>query len=117
LTFLCTGSHTLGAVVIEVLYVPACPNVRRARERLRSALKATGVVATIRETEVSTPADAARIGMHGSPTILIDRRDPFHQEGEEASLSCRFYDVGGSIEGAPSVEQLVKVLQGMDRVP
>lgn len=101
--------------MIDVLYVPACPNVNRARERLGSALKATGVTATIRATEVSTPADAARVGMHGSPTILIDSRDPFHQEGEEASLSCRFYDVGGSIDGAPSVEQLISVLQGTDQ--
>lgn len=107
----------VGPVDIDVLYVPACPNVDRARERLVSALDAAGVAATIRETEVSTPEEAARAGMHGSPTILINGRDPFLREGEDASLSCRLFDVGGSVEGAPSMEQLVAVLQGTDLWP
>ena len=33
--------------------------------------------------------EAARYGMQGSPTILIDGRDPFAEPGAAASLSCR----------------------------
>ncbi|HET6192893.1 MAG TPA: hypothetical protein VFE59_38505, partial [Trebonia sp.] len=40
---------------------------------------------------VSTPEEAARYGMQGSPTILIDGRDPFAEPGAAASLSCRLY--------------------------
>ena len=32
---------------------------------------------------------AARRGMHGSPTILIDGIDPFAVPGQPASVSCR----------------------------
>jgi hypothetical protein len=70
-----------------------------------------GVAATTTETEVATAADAARVGMRGSPTILIDGKDPFGDPGDQTSLSCRLYDVGGSIDGAPSVEQLVAALE------
>lgn len=96
---------------VTVLYVPACPNVDRATRRLREALDATGVVATITETEVSTPTDAARLGMRGSPTILLDGHDPFAEPNDPTSISCRLYDVGGAVDGAPSVEQIVSALE------
>lgn len=96
---------------VDVLHVPACPNLDLARRRLREALDATGTVATVRETEISTPAEAAHRQMRGSPTILIDGHDPFGDPGDQPSLSCRLYDTGGTIDGAPSVDQLIAVLE------
>jgi hypothetical protein len=56
---------------------------------------------------VSAPEEAERYGMHGSPTILIDGRDPFAEPGAEASLSCRLYrNADGRTQGVPSAGQL-----------
>jgi hypothetical protein len=54
---------------------------------------------------------AARQGMHGLPTILIDGTDPFAELGQSASVSCRLYrDSNGRVGGAPSVSQLRQVI-------
>jgi len=56
---------------------------------------------------ISDEGDAARWGMHGSPTLLIDGVDPFAEPGQPPSLSCRLYrDDDGRISGAPSASQL-----------
>ena len=55
---------------------------------------------------------AARRGMHGSPTILIDGIDPFAVPGQPASVSCRLYrDSDGRADGAPSVRQLRRAIR------
>ena len=55
-----------------------------------------------------TAEDAARMGMSGSPTILIDGREPFG--GGEPSLSCRRYRTSEGLAGSPTVDQLVEAL-------
>lgn len=95
---------------VELLYVPACPHLDRARQRLREALRAVDVSATVRETEVSTAEAAGGAGMRGSPTLLIDGHDPFPGGDDTASLSCRLYRVNGTIDGAPTVDQIVAAL-------
>lgn len=95
---------------IEILHVPHCPNLDQARSRLERALDAVGMPSEVRETEVATADAAERLGMYGSPTILINGRDPFARHGNAASMACRLYNHGGRIDGAPSVEQLADVL-------
>lgn len=95
---------------VEVLTVPDCPNGPAALEHLAEALTGRPGV-RVEHRVVSTPEEAARYGMHGSPTILIDGRDPFAEPGAAASLSCRLYrDAGGRIQGAPSAGQLREAL-------
>lgn len=96
---------------IDLLFLPDCPNLDLIRRRLQSALDATGVVAIVRETEISTPEGAERLGLRGSPTILMDHHDPFAPPGSGTSVSCRLFEVGMSMEGAPSVDQLVDALE------
>lgn len=110
LTFQCTGSLTVAGVRIDILYVPDCPNLERVRRRLHEALAAAGIAASVCETEVATAAAAERVGMRGSPTILIDGRDPFGPTSEVSSLSCRLYATGRGVDGAPDVAQLVEVV-------
>jgi hypothetical protein len=56
--------------------------------------------------------------MHGSPTLLIDGRDPFAQPGAQASVSCRLYrGADGRASGAPSVTELRRVLQEAECCP
>jgi hypothetical protein len=95
---------------IELLYVPDCPNRETARQHLDAALAEQGVVAVVREREVATPEEADRVGMHGSPTIRVDGRDPFAGPDGRPSLSCRLYRGEHGASGAPTVAQLAAVL-------
>lgn len=103
---------------IEVLTVPDCPNGPAARQRLAQAVAGHDDV-TVEHRMISTQAEAARHGMHGSPTILIDGRDPFAGPGTAASLACRLYrNDRGQAQGAPSAAQLRAALawrSGNDR--
>lgn len=75
---------------VEVLTVPDCPHGPAARRNLAEALAGRPGV-SIERRVVSTAEEAARYGMHGSPTILIDGRDAFAGPGTAASLACRLY--------------------------
>lgn len=88
---------------LEVLHVADCPNLEPMLERLRQV---TGAPVTTRE--VINDAQAAALGMAGSPTLLINGVDPFAQPGDCAgALSCRLYrDELGRVVPAPSAEQL-----------
>jgi hypothetical protein len=101
----------VSAVQIHLLYVNDCANRVLARERLDAAL-GVGLAPVVRECEVRSADDAARLGMRGSPTVLVDGHGPFAEGVVAASLSCRLYDNGDGLEGAPSVERLVEALSG-----
>jgi len=94
---------------IEILHVAGCPNLALARARLAEALERSGATASVREIRVDTADEAARAGMAGSPTVLIDGRDPFATSGA-TSLSCRLYATPAGIDGAPTVGQFVAVI-------
>ncbi len=92
-----------------VLAVPDCPNVAAMLERLEQALPDDAAPVDVRV--ISTEAEAARYGMHGSPTLLINGADPFATPDATGSVSCRIYrDADGRTSGAPSVEQLTDAL-------
>ncbi|WP_406464821.1 alkylmercury lyase family protein [Streptomyces sp. NBC_01622] len=94
---------------ITVLTVPDCPNAPLARERIEQVLD--GRAARVEFVEVADEAQAAQLGMTGSPTVLIHGTDPFAAPGTAASVSCRLYRApDGSAEGAPSVADLQRAL-------
>ncbi|MCX4672667.1 alkylmercury lyase family protein [Streptomyces sp. NBC_01381] len=99
---------------ITVLTVPDCPNASAARERLRAALagRAAEVVQVeVVQVEVRDEAEAARWGMTGSPTVLLDGNDPFARPGAAPSVSCRIYrHEDGAVDGAPAVAELRRAL-------
>ena len=93
-------------VHLTVLAVPGCPNVALLEERLACVLGSRRDV-TVSRHVIADEREAARRGMHGSPTILVDGADPFAGPGQAASVSCRLYrDSDGRAGGAPSVGQL-----------
>ncbi len=101
-----------GLVKVAPLDFDGCPNWTVADERLRAALDQTGnpdVDVTYRK--VSTPREAESVDFRGSPTILIQGRDPFLDQEAPVGLSCRVYRTEAGLTGAPTVEQLVQVLQ------
>jgi hypothetical protein len=102
-------------VRIEVLTVPGCPNGPVLTQRLATVLGDEPEVPVVQRS-VTDPEEAARRGMHGSPTLLIDGRDPFADPDTPPSLSCRLYwTPHGSQQGAPPVEDLRRVLHDADR--
>lgn len=102
---------------IDLLYSPECPNRSLARAHVDDALALTGLAALVREQEIRTSEEAARLGMRGSPTILIDGRDPFGAAAGSTALSCRLYHSEAGVTGAPTVEQLIEVLAGVVHLP
>lgn len=94
----------------DLLYVADCPNRDVAAHRLAEAADRAGVELVVRERLVADADTAAALGMHGSPTILIDGRDVADAGGTTPSISCRLYTTTSGIDGAPSVDCLVAAL-------
>jgi hypothetical protein len=99
-------------VKVELLWFPGCPNWRETDGRLRAALALAGSDAEVVLVEVTTPEDAERLRFRGSPTVLVDGRDPFADEAAPVGLSCRVFRTPDGLRGAPTVDQLVGVLRG-----
>ena len=99
-------------MVIELLWFAGCPNWQETERRLRQAVADTGVDAAVTLVEVTTPEDAERRRFRGSPTVLVDGRDPFADESAPVGLSCRVFATPDGLRGAPTVDQLAAVLAG-----
>jgi hypothetical protein len=98
---------------VRLLYFEDCPHWRLARSGLREALAGLGREAPAVTCElVSTPEQAEETGFRGSPTILVDGRDPFAGAGDPIGLTCRIYRSATGVEFSPTVEQLRSVLTG-----
>jgi hypothetical protein len=99
-------------VTVTLLYFPGCPNWQTADANLRAALAEAGADVVVRWRVVDTVEDAERLGFLGSPTVLIDGRDPFAEPGAVPGLSCRVFRSAAGVAGAPTVTQLRAALAG-----
>jgi hypothetical protein len=98
-------------VELTVLAAPGCPNVALLARRLAIAAAGLPEVTVIRRV-VEDEREAAAVGMRGSPTLLVDRADPFASPSQPTGLGCRLYrQADGSLGGAPPVESLRDVLE------
>ena len=94
-------------VEVELLLVPECPNARPAEVLLRTALRAVGLASTpIRVSVIGSQRAAEQRGFVGSPTILINGRDPFVDPGRPPALACRVYPSSTGPAGLPPAAQL-----------
>jgi hypothetical protein len=93
---------------VELVHLDDCPLWLGAAARLRQAMGRAGVdPAGLRDRSIATedaPAD-----FPGSPTILIEGRDPF-AGAMPGGLACRRYPTEHGLDFAPSVAQLIEVL-------
>lgn len=97
---------------LTVLAVPGCPNLALLLHRLDRVLPDAHDAAPVSVRVITSEAEAAHFGMHGSPTLLIDGQGPFATPGAATSVSCRIHRVAdGRTEGAPSIDQLKDALQ------
>ncbi len=95
--------------MIEVLYFEGCPNREPTLSLASEVLDQLGLRDEVREVEVRTPEDAARLRFLGSPSVRVDGKDiePGAENRKEYALSCRIY--GDS--GLPPKELLVAALE------
>ena len=97
---------------IVLQYFDGCPNWVEADSLLQDALAVVGAAdVRIERQRVETVAEAIAVGFTGSPTILLDGRDPFGVAGAEPGLACRIYATPSGLRGSPTLEQLVAVLR------
>jgi predicted DsbA family dithiol-disulfide isomerase len=95
---------------LTILAEATCPNAPVLTDRLAAAVDRRADVSVSHQV-ICDEDEAARWGMHGSPTLLIDGVDPFAEPGQRPSLSSRLYrDDDGRISGAPSASQLRRVI-------
>jgi hypothetical protein len=95
---------------LTVLAVPDCPNAQVLEGRLAAVLAGRPEV-TITRRVITNLAEAARWQMHGSPTLLVNGKDPFAEPGAAAAVACRLYrGDGGRIDGAPTEAALRQVI-------
>lgn len=89
---------------VTLLYFEGCPNWKVADQRL-AALSAEHEL-TVERRCIHTAEEAEAAGFRGSPTILVEGRDPFATAADPAGLACRIYETQDGPEGAPTIEQL-----------
>ena len=91
-------------MTLEILQVPGCPSADLLAARLDGLLAGRpGVTRRV----VASQAEAERLGMTGSPTLLADGADPFARPGLLPAVSCRLYrDEHGRQVPSPSAAQL-----------
>jgi hypothetical protein len=98
---------------ITIHYFDGCPHWKLSNERVRHVLKdVSRDDVTIEYQFVDSPETAERIGFLGSPTILVDGRDPFANGTEEVGTSCRVFRTEDGVQGTPSLAQLRRFLAG-----
>jgi hypothetical protein len=96
---------------ITIQYFDGCPHWTLADERVRMVLRDLSRSDVKLEYQpIDSAATAERIGFHGSPTILIDGRDPFVTGAEPVGMSCRVYRTDEGPQGAPTVADLQRLL-------
>lgn len=89
---------------VTVQYVVGCPNWEVTYDRLAQLADELGLEVTTERVDSAEAAEAR--GFHGSPTVLVDGRDPFAGADAPVGLACRLYATPAGSAGAPTLEQL-----------
>src|ERR1700716_111589 len=96
---------------ITIQYFEDCPHWRLADKRVQGVLRDLSRADVKLEYQlIDSPEAAERAGFRGSPTILIDGRDPFATGDEPVGMSCRVYTTDEGAQGAPTEGQLRRLL-------
>lgn len=93
---------------VTLQYFDGCPNWQTTSRQLEVLAGEFGF--TLEHRKVSTPEQAEQLHFRGSPTVLVDGRDPFARGDEPVGLACRVYPTDEGLVGAPTEQQLREVL-------
>lgn len=98
-------------MTITIQYFDGCPHWKLADERVRRVLRGLSTPDVKLEYQlIDSPEAAERAGFRGSPSILIDGRDPFATGDEPVGMTCRVYRTDEGAQGAPTEAQLQGLL-------
>lgn len=89
---------------VTLVHFEGCPNWETTYRQLAALAAELGFALDRRQ--VDTEKDAERLDFRGSPTVLVDGRDPFAAGDEPVGLSCWIYATDAGLSGAPTEQQL-----------
>jgi len=96
---------------ITIQYFEGCPHWAIAVQRVHRVLDELSVAEVHVDHElIQSPEHAARVGFRGSPTILVNGRDPFATGAEAVGMACRVYVSDQGRQGSPTESQIRAVL-------
>jgi hypothetical protein len=98
-------------VDVELLVVPDCPNEVAAFNLTRAALDELGVAASVTVTVIESDEQARARGFIGSPTFLVNGRDPFAEPDAAVGVACRVYRSPDGLAGLPTLQELREELR------
>jgi len=109
-----TMSQATARAQVEFLYFKSCPGHKQALINLRAALRESGITTELKLIEVTSEAQAERVGFQGSPSIRVngkdlDGRDQGHLYG------CRIYQIDGKITATPTKDFIERKLRELTR--
>ena len=95
---------------ITLQYFDDCANWQTTDGYLKTLIDEHSLDAKVRYQLIDTPEAAAEQGFRGSPTVLVDGRDPFADRDAPIGLACRIYQTETGPAGSPSLAQLERAL-------
>jgi hypothetical protein len=103
-------------MLIELLYVPGCPNHEPARNRLRRVLQSQSIEVPIREVLVEDAAMAQSLCFPGSPTIRVDSQDIEPDGAAVLGWACRLYSNGSGVPSEEVIQRAVSAAKAGESV-
>lgn len=94
-------------MLIEVLFVPGCPNHEPAIEGLREVLRSKAIDEPIQEIAVTDEEMARSLKFPGSPTVRINGRDVESTTEQSYGLACRLYPGGTSVPALGVIQRAI----------
>jgi hypothetical protein len=99
-------------ITVTLQYFDGCPNWQTGHERLQEAIWRVGRdLFVIEAHRIASHDHAVAERFPGSPTFHIQGRDLFADPAAPFGVACRLYSTPQGLAGAPTVEQLVHVLE------
>ena len=89
---------------VVLQYFDGCPNWQTTYRLLLALQAEAGFALALHRIGSGDEAQAA--GFRGSPTVLIDGRDPFATPDAPVGLACRIYRTPAGPSGSPTAGQL-----------
>ena len=97
---------------VELLFADGDPAAMAARQNLVEVLTEDAFETPIQMIAVASAADAALLGMHGSPTIRIDGDDINPDGAGSVGLEPRTYGGGESVPDKDLIRRAVERARG-----
>ncbi len=98
------------SVQVTIQYVEGCPHIDATYKLVAEILESRRSPGLLRTRLVNSVKDAENLRFQGSPTVLVDGKDPFLDPNAPVGLACRLYVSAETTSGVPPREELEQVL-------